>query len=282
MNEMPANADGAFDADGATIPPPPAWLRTLAEKAGQALVTSRTHPGHAGADARPAAVLILFGDDGPEGPDILLLERAAELRSHANQPAFPGGATDATDESRVHTALREAEEEVGLDPAGVEVLTVASPLYLHASRYLVTPVIGWWRIPCAVVPVDPAETSSVARVPLAELADPANRVMLRHRTGLAGPAFRVRSMLVRGFTAGILDVLLRLGGWEQPWDDTELIDYPVARATTSGTPVMPAQTSRPPAPSPAPLQSGPLDKSPPLDKSSPPTAPASPCDERHS
>jgi 8-oxo-dGTP pyrophosphatase MutT (NUDIX family) len=171
----------------------------------------------AGGGARPAAVLILFGD-GPDGPDVLVTERAADLRWHAGQPAFPGGGADPADASPADTALREAREEVGLDPACVEVLRTTRPLYLPPSNFLVTPVLAWWHTPCPVASVDPGETSSVARVRISELADPDNRLLLRHpQSGYVGPAFRVRGMLVWGFTAGLLDALLRLGGWERPW-----------------------------------------------------------------
>lgn len=248
----PADVAPADVAPAGTAPAgtstPPAWLRTLADRLGDALMTGRTRPGARAVDARPAAVLILFGD-GPDGPDVLLLERAAELRSHASQPAFPGGAADATDADRVATALREAAEEVGLDAAGVEVLAVASPLYLQASHYLVTPVLAWWHTPCAVAPVDLAETSFVSRVPLAELADPANRVMLRYaQGGLLSPAFRVHGMLVWGFTAGILDILLRLGGWERPWNRSAVVDYPLPREVPAASP--PAKPATPATPSP--------------------------------
>ncbi|WP_261576550.1 NUDIX hydrolase, partial [Frankia gtarii] len=229
-----AVADAVADADA--VAPPPPWLRTLASQLGDALVTGHTRPGPRAVDARRAAVLILFGA-GPDGPDVLLLERAAELRSHASQPAFPGGAADATDIDRVDTALREAAEEVGLDPAGVEVLAVASPLHLQASHYLVTPVLAWWHTPCAVAPVDLAETSFVSRVPLTELADPANRVMLRYaQSDLLSPAFQVHGMLVWGFTAGILDILLRLGGWERPWNRSAVVDHPPTRAVPAASP----------------------------------------------
>ena len=70
---------------------------------------------------RPSAVLVLFGD-GPNGPDLLLIQRSDGLRLHAGQPAFPGGAIDAGDGGPVGAALREAAEEVGLDPGGVDVV----------------------------------------------------------------------------------------------------------------------------------------------------------------
>ncbi|OHV32973.1 MULTISPECIES: NUDIX hydrolase [Pseudofrankia] len=220
-------------AGGPSAGGPPSWLRTLA-----AVVTRDGLPVREEGwpppppDARPAAVLILFGQ-GERGPDMLLLERSADLRKHAGQPAFPGGAADPTDDSAVHTALREAREEVGLDPAGVEILGAAPRLYLPHSNYLVTPVLAWWRVPCPVYPVDPGETSTVARVPVADLVDPAKRVQLRHpRTGKPSPAFRVAGMTtVWGFTAGILDALLRLAGLERPWGEGPPVDDPAVNAS---------------------------------------------------
>ncbi|MDT3441758.1 MULTISPECIES: CoA pyrophosphatase [unclassified Pseudofrankia] len=212
---------------------PPSWLTALA-----AAVTRDGLPVREEGwpppppDARPAAVLILFGR-GEHGPDVLLLERAADLRKHAGQPAFPGGGADPADGSAIHTALREAREEVGLDPEGVEILGAAPRLYLPHSNYLVTPVLAWWRVPCPVYPVDPGETSAVARVPVADLVDPANRVRLRHpRTGQPSPAFRVAGMTtVWGFTAGILDALLRLGGLERSWGEGPPVEDPAVNAS---------------------------------------------------
>jgi 8-oxo-dGTP pyrophosphatase MutT (NUDIX family) len=178
---------------------------------------------------------MLFAD-GPQGPDVLLIERAHDLRSHAGQPAFPGGATDPTDDGPVDTAMREAVEEVGLDPASVRVLATMPPLFLPPSRFLVTPVLAWWREPGDVAPVDPAETAAVLRAPVEELADPANRVRVRHpRTGYLGPGFAVRGLLVWGFTAGLLDALLRLGGWERPWEPARVTDLPPS-AVSAGPP----------------------------------------------
>ena len=168
---------------------------------------------------RHSAVLVLFGD-GPNGPDLLFIERAATLRSHAGQPAFPGGAQDDTDEGPVGAALREATEEVGLDPDGVDVLGTLPALWLPPSGFIVTPVVGWCRDPHDVGVVDRAEVAAVARVPIAELVDPANRLCITHPSGWIGPAFEVRDLLVWGFTAGLTDRLLALGGWERPWDQT--------------------------------------------------------------
>jgi 8-oxo-dGTP pyrophosphatase MutT (NUDIX family) len=160
---------------------------------------------------------VLFGD-GPEGPDLLLIQRASTVSSHAGQPAFPGGAVDDTDADVVAAALREAEEETGLDPSGVTVFATLPALWLPPSGFVVTPVLGWWHAPSPVGVVDPGEVESVVRVPLAELLDPARRMSVRHPSGFVGPAFDVRGLLVWGFTAGLLSRLFALVGWEQPWD----------------------------------------------------------------
>jgi 8-oxo-dGTP pyrophosphatase MutT (NUDIX family) len=174
---------------------------------------------------RPSAVLMLFGE-GPSGPDVLLIERSHTLASHAGQPAFPGGAVDPDDESPIAAALREAEEETGLDPAGVEVLTTLPALFLPVSDFVVHPVLAWWREPCAVAPTDPAEVAAVVRVPVADLAHPANRFRVRHPSGHVGPAFEVGGLLVWGFTAGLLDRLLDLGGWTRAWDANRFRELP--------------------------------------------------------
>ncbi|HEX4017599.1 MAG TPA: CoA pyrophosphatase [Frankiaceae bacterium] len=174
---------------------------------------------------RPAAVLMLFAD-GPDGPDVLLIERAATLRSHAGQPAFPGGAIDPGDDGPVGAALREAQEEVGIDPASVEIVAELPELFIPVTGFVVTPVLAWWREPHPVHPVDVQEVAAVVRVPIAELADPASRQRVRHPSGWVGPAFNVRGMLVWGFTAGLLDRLLKLGGWEQPWTPGRVNELP--------------------------------------------------------
>ncbi|MCW2904881.1 MAG: hydrolase [Streptosporangiaceae bacterium] len=203
-----------------TVPP---WLERFHAEAPSVSVPP---PLHRLADrGRPAAVLILFGE-GPDGPDLLLIERAATLSKHAGQPAFPGGGIDPGDAGPVGAALREAAEETGLDPAGVDVLATLPELYLTRSGYRVTPVAGWWREPTEVFAGDPAEVASVARVPIAELVEPANRLNVRTPSGFAGPAFRAGGMLVWGFTAGLLDQLLEVGGWSRPWDTTRVEDLP--------------------------------------------------------
>jgi 8-oxo-dGTP pyrophosphatase MutT (NUDIX family) len=198
----------------------PDWLVRLAAAAESMPVAVPLRPP--AETGRPAAVLVLFGAAPESGPDLLLVQRAAEMRKHAGQPAFPGGAIDASDGGAVGAALREAAEETGLDPGSVQVVGVLPELYIWRSDYRVTPVLGWWHTPGPVAPGDPAEVASVHRVPVAELADPANRLMIRYPGGPGGPAFRVSGMFVWGFTAALIDRLLALGGWERPWDATRV------------------------------------------------------------
>lgn len=189
--------------------------------------------------AHPAAVLVLFGvldsipAETPSTPvardlDVLLQRRAATLSSHAGQVSFPGGRRDPGDADIVATALREAEEETGLDPEGVEVLATLPELPLAVSNFLVTPVLGWWRAPSRVAAVDHAETVEVFRVPVAELLDPANRFTTVRRYGaqtFRGPAFDVGGHTVWGFTAMVLDRLFHAAGWHQEWDQS--IERPI-------------------------------------------------------
>lgn len=204
----------------------PSWLHVLVAGVDDAELPGPIGrlTGLAPKDARRGAVLMLFGE-GPAGPDLLLTERAATMRSHAGQPAFPGGAND-PGEDAIAAALREGSEETGLVPSSVVPVALFPDLYLPPSSFLVRPVLGYWRDPGVVGPVDPAETAAVARVPVAELADPANRGLVQHSSGFIGPAFRVADLVVWGFTAGLVDVLLDLGGWSVPWDQDRIFELP--------------------------------------------------------
>lgn len=204
----------------------PDWLQPVA--AASSRITARglsRFVAPPGSTPRRASVLVLFGS-GPAGPQVLLLERAHDMRSHAGQIAFPGGAQDDSDRDAVAAALREAAEETGLDPAGVTVIGVLPSLWLPPSGYAVTPVVGWWHHPSQVHAADPAETASVHLVELADLLNPANRVSVRHPSGFVGPAFFVGDLVVWGFTAGVLSRLFSLVGWEVPWDAAAVVDLP--------------------------------------------------------
>lgn len=208
----------------------PGWLRPLVEGLADVGEVPFLIPPPDGVEGlRAAAVLALFGE-GPQGPDVLLMQRSADMRSHAGQPAFPGGRIDPTDDGPVGAALREAREETGLEPSGVEVLASLPELWIPPSGNVVTPVVAWWREPSEVAPMSLAEVEAVARVPISDLVDPANRLTVRHPIGLESPAFRVAGMLVWGFTAGVLDWLINLAGWARPWDATVVEPPPRPRA----------------------------------------------------
>jgi 8-oxo-dGTP pyrophosphatase MutT (NUDIX family) len=202
----------------------PAWLARLVRgcaSVGVEDVPMRRRPS---GDGREAAVLVLVGESDDAGPDLLLTERAADMRDHAGQAAFPGGGLEVGDQGPVGAALREAAEETGLDPAGVVPLATLPGLTIPVTGFAVTPVVAYWAEPSPVRAVDPAETAAVVRVPVRELADPARRFRVTGPTGHVGPAFAVGGLLVWGFTAGLVDWVLDLAGWSYPWDTTDVRD----------------------------------------------------------
>ncbi|SDQ17971.1 CoA pyrophosphatase [Quadrisphaera sp. DSM 44207] len=216
----------------------PAFLRVLAAALPDALPDDLAQfAPPAGAATRAAAVLVLLGPGADGRGDVVLLERAAGLRAHPGQVAFPGGAVDAADGGDpVVAALREAREETGLSPAGVDVLGVLPALHVARSGFLVTPVLAWQVRPQPLAAADPREVARVLRVPLPALVDPRARVTVRHPSGWRGPAFDVDDVLVWGFTAGLLGAVLRLAGLERPWDAARELALPERWAGVPGTP----------------------------------------------
>ena len=204
----------------------PGWLRELvtATSALSAGELSRQVPPPP-ESARPSAVLVLFGESGGQ-PDLVLIERAHDLRSHAGQLAFPGGGADGG-ETAVQTALRESQEEIGLDPAGVEVLGELPALWLPPTNFAVTCVLAWWREESAVSVVDPLEVAAVLRVPLTELVDPGRRVTVVHPLGYRGPGFAVGDLVLWGFTAAVVDRVLLHAGLAEPWDGSRTVPAPL-------------------------------------------------------
>ena len=150
-----------------------------------------------------AAVLIAI-TDRPD-PGVILTLRQASMRRHAGQIAFPGGRIDPEDDGPVAAALREAREEIGLDPARVE-LAGTIGRYRTGSGYAITPVVGVVPPDLALVPHE-AEVAAVFEVPLAFLLDPVNHV--ERTTEFGGRLRRFREITwadrrIWGITAALI------------------------------------------------------------------------------
>ena len=169
-------------------------------------------PAAAPESTRRASVLLLF-DQATEQLPLLFILRSADLRAHAGQIAFPGGAEEPGDADIVATALREAHEEVGLQPDNVEVLGVLPPFLTAVSRLWLTPVVGLQRAPWTVVP-DRTEVAESFRIDLATLLVAPHTVRDIPRAGKSRDVhfYEVGSRVIWGVSAVILhELLTRLG-----------------------------------------------------------------------
>jgi 8-oxo-dGTP pyrophosphatase MutT (NUDIX family) len=146
-------------------------------------------------DRTPAAASVLVPlVQRPEGLQVLLTRRTAHLRDHAGQISFPGGRAEEQDADHAATALREAQEEVGLGPAQVEVIG-ALPAYTTVTSFVVTPVVALVAPPFELA-LDAFEVEEAFEVPLAFLMTPAHHQ--RHEWELAGVRRRFLSMPWQG------------------------------------------------------------------------------------
>lgn len=222
LTPLVANLERVPDAYRQRVPP-----ELLAALTGGRIAADAARTG------RDAAVLVLFsGPDAehppgsvPDDADLLLTVRASSLRHHAGQAAFPGGAADPSDAGPVHTALREAWEETGIDPGRLRPLATLDRMYIPPSGFHVVPVLAYSPDPGPVAVVDESETAVVARVPLRAFINPANRLMV-YRSGaparFAGPAFLLNEMLVWGFTGHVISAMLDVAGWARAWNTDEV------------------------------------------------------------
>lgn len=232
----------------------PDWLRPLVDNVDDvrgayrrrvpaevlASITAANAAAGALGSRRDAAVLVLFSGapDAPAGAlpadaDLLVTVRAASLRHHAGQAAFPGGASDPGDDGPVGTALREACEETGIDVTRLRALATLERMFIPPSGFHVVPVLAYSHDPGPVSVVDEAETAVVARVPVRAFVNPENRLMVYRSANTrryAGPAFLLNQMLVWGFTGQIVSAMLDVAGWAQPWDDRKVLELDDAMA----------------------------------------------------
>jgi 8-oxo-dGTP pyrophosphatase MutT (NUDIX family) len=233
----------------------PPWLRPLLDNVDDvrgayrrrvpaevlAMITAANLEATVTGAKRDAAVLVLFSgpasgsvDGGPPSEaDLLVTVRAATLRHHAGQAAFPGGASDPGDDGPVGTALREAREETGIDTTRLHPLATMERMFIPPSGFHVVPVLAYSPDPGPVAVVDPGETAIVARVPLRAFINPENRLMVyrsANTSRFAGPAFLLNQMLVWGFTGQVISAMLDVAGWAQEWDTAKVLELDDAMA----------------------------------------------------
>ena len=177
----------------------------------------------AGDSYRKAAVLALLTDS--DSPDLIFTERAATLRKHPGQMSFPGGMRE-PGETPEQTALRESNEEIGLDPDVVRTFGRLPASSLPVSSFAVTPVLGLWDGTASVHVATPDEVAAIHRVPIEALVAPENRGICELQGVHVGPTFTYDDVVIWGFTAMIVDGLIRLAGWEQDWDHERMVEVP--------------------------------------------------------
>jgi 8-oxo-dGTP pyrophosphatase MutT (NUDIX family) len=189
---------------------PPDWQPEITDENRHVIASNIISKRQAAGKVTRAAVLIplLLKRDGLS---VLLTQRTDHLHDHAGQISFPGGRMDPTDFDPNHTALRESEEEIGLNPQGVEIVGHL-PQYLTVSGYSVTPVVGLVK-PQAEYVLDTFEVADVFEVPLHFLMDPANhqvRVWESDQGSRRFYSMPYENRFIWGATAGMLRNLYHL------------------------------------------------------------------------
>lgn len=214
MSERQRRAAGA---DAPDLPAGAGFLAPLADRArrGDVLVDPQPDPRAPqlpDGEVRRSAVLIHIAGTGLDDAALVLEERGHALRSQPGQFSLPGGGRDATDRDDVHTALREAEEETGLDPADAHVLGAFAPIPMPWRGQLVIPVLSWSAEVPPLGVQDPIEVERLVWAPLTG-SDSLDDAALRRRGRLnghdVGPVFELpEDAFVWGFTAMILEQVL--------------------------------------------------------------------------
>ena len=194
----------------ARLQSPPQWQPEITDENRHVIAANIIAKREAVGKVTKAAVLIplLMKEDGLA---VLLTQRTNHLRDHAGQISFPGGRMDPEDQSPNETALRESQEEIGLDPKRVEIIGHL-PQYLTVSGYSVTPVVGLVQAQAEYV-LDEFEVADVFEVPLSFLLDPANHQVRLWQSEQGGRRFYsmpYENRFIWGATAGMLRNLYHL------------------------------------------------------------------------
>ena len=188
----------------------PIWQPEITDESRQVIAADIITRRQAAGKVTQAAVLIPLVLQ-KEGLSVLLTQRTNHLREHAGQISFPGGRMDPGDVDPSHTALRESEEEIGLDRSRVEIIGHL-PQYLTVSGYSVTPVVGLVQAQAEYL-LDEFEVADVFEVPLSFLMDPANhqvRVWQSEQGRRRFYAMPYKNRFIWGATAGMLRNLYHL------------------------------------------------------------------------
>ncbi len=162
--------------------------------------------------ARNASVLVGLFDQNNE-THVAFIRRASTLRAHSGEIAFPGGAADVSDVSPIVTALREAQEEIGLDPSRVEVLGIMPPVFTVVSNFLITPVVAYLPVGPGKLQLQMSEVAEIILLPLQGLANPAiyhTEQWMQDNVPHTVYFFDYASYRIWGATARMLNTLLEL------------------------------------------------------------------------
>jgi len=162
--------------------------------------------------ARNASVLITLFNEKNE-TYISFIRRASTLRAHSGEIAFPGGAADVSDVSLIVTALREAQEEIGLAPSRAEVLGIMPPVFTVVSNFLITPVVAYLPEGPGTLQLQVSEVAQIIFLPLQGLADPSiyhTEQWVRDDVAHTVYFFDYGSYRIWGATARMLSMLLEL------------------------------------------------------------------------
>lgn len=208
----------------------PEWLAPVVDSLNEVAVADLTAwapPPEA--NPRQSAVLMLFAQD-ERGPYVLLTERAHTMRSHPGQVSFPGGKIDGN-ESITAAALREAHEEIGLDPSVVDVLGTLPTLWVPPSNFSVTPVVAWLPEPAAVTVKSADEVHAIHKATVQDLCDPKWRIRVHspRAPGFVMPGFLIgedHDVILWGFTGGVIYRYFAYMGWLTDVDDAPFVELP--------------------------------------------------------
>lgn len=166
--------------------------------------------------SRDAAVLICLYEKSPGGMHLVFIRRGSghDSDKHAGQIAFPGGKRDAGDRDLMYTALREANEEVGLDLTSVDVLGPITPLYITVSKFLVHPYVAFLTRP-SILTRQESEIEEILEIPLSSIRSSESRqsTKIRLASGITlnhVPCFQVENHIIWGATAMILNEFLEI------------------------------------------------------------------------